>query len=119
VNPLLELLNAVLGETLAQPAPEGAAQGAPGGSGGGQAAAALQVRSVVLDDTGARIVLSLQGPAGAGELVLRLQAEPPQGERQTLGLAVEQPPERWPAALEPFRRVLERARLRLELDFPP
>jgi hypothetical protein len=108
VNPLLELLNRVLGEAL-DPALAGEVALGRG----------VQVRSVVLDEQGARIVLLLQPPAGEGELVLRLQAEPPQGERQSLALTLEQPPPHWHPALEPLRRVLERARLRLELDFSP
>jgi hypothetical protein len=51
--------------------------------------------------------------------VLRLRAEPAQGERQDLLLTLEQPPAHWGAGVEPLRRVLERARLRLELDFTP
>jgi len=101
VSPLLDVLNRLLGEALAQHAPRGA----------------VQVRSVVLDDDGAHAVLQLLPPAGSGEVVLRLRAEPPEGPRQHLVLTVERGPARWPAALEPFRRVIERARLRLELDF--
>lgn len=106
MTPLLELLNRLLAEGLAQ-------EDAPG------AGRAVQVRSVVLDEAGAHIVAALAPPAGEGELVLRLRAEPPEGERQTLALTVERGPAGWAPALEPFRRVLERARVRIDLDFGP
>lgn len=101
MNPLLEVLNRLLAEALADPASQGA----------------VQVRSVLLDAEGARIEAQLRPPAGEGELVLRLRVESPQGEAQTLLLTLERGPERWAPALEPFRRMLERSRLRLELDF--
>ncbi len=107
MNPLLELLDRLIAQALAEQVPA-----APRG--------ALQVCRVTLDEDGARIVAELRPPAGEGELVLRLRAEPPRGERgerQHLLLTIEQGPQRWAPGLEPFRRVLERARLRLELDF--
>lgn len=101
MSALLEALNRLLGEALAGQAPGGA----------------VQVRSVLLDAQGARIVAQVRAPVGEGELVLRLQAAPPEGDRQSLVLTLERAPEHWAPVLEPFRRVLERARLRLELDF--
>lgn len=103
MSPLLEMLNRLLAGALAEHAPHGS----------------LQVRSVVLDAEGAHIVAALAPPAGEGELVLRLRAEPPTGDRQTIALTVERAPAHWPPALEPFRRVLERSRLRIDLDFTP
>ena len=103
MNPLLDLLNRLLAEYLAQHLPPGV----------------VQLRSVVLDEGGAHVVAQLLPPAGSGEVVLRLRAEAPRGAEQALVLTVERSPETWPAALEPFRRVIERARLRLELDFAP
>ena len=106
MSDLLALLNRLIAQALADQVPSGA----------------LRLRSVTLDEGGARIVAELMPPAGEGELVLRLRAEPPQGEhgeRQHLLLSIEQGPPHWAPGMEPFRRVLERARLRLELDFAP
>ena len=50
---------------------------------------------------------------------LRLVAGKAEAGRQALHLQVEQWPETLPAGLEPFRKVLEKARLTLELDFNP
>jgi len=109
MNPLLELINRLLGEALVE----------AGGEALGKAGGALRVRAVVLDEAGARIVAELGPALGTGELVLRLQADPPAGERQVLRLHIEQGPAHWTPALEPLRRVLERARLALHLDFGP
>jgi hypothetical protein len=111
MSALLELLNRLLGEALDQRTAQGATQGTPARGG------PVQVHSVVLDSEGARVVARLLPPAGEGELVLRLRAEPAQGERQALLLTCERGPQAWAPALEPFRHLLERARLRLELDF--
>ena len=72
-----------------------------------------------LDAQGGILRAQLQRGGFDGELVLRLEAEPPQGNRQTLHLRVEQWPAQLPAGLAPFRTVLEKARLHLELDFEP
>lgn len=101
MNTLLEALNRLLAEALA----------------GQSAQGTLRVRSVLLDEAGAHVTLQLHQPAGEGELLLRLQVHPPQGDQQRLVLTLERGPERWAPALEAFRRVLERARLTLELDF--
>ena len=106
MSALLDVLNRLIAQALAEQVPE-ALRGA------------VQVRQVRLETDGARIVAQLLPPAGEGELVLRLRAEPAQGPRQHLLLTIEQGPRHWAPGLEPFRRVLERARLRLELDFSP
>ena len=103
MTPLLDLLNRLVSEALARHTPPGA----------------VQVRNVVLDDDGAHIVLQLLPPAGTGEVVLRLEVAAAAGERQDLVLSLERGPEPWPQALAPFRTLIERARLRLELDFRP
>jgi len=105
VSTLLEAFNSLLATAIAE------------GLAGQVAPDSVEVRSVVLDIEGARIEARLRPPAGEGPLVLRLRAESTRGEQQALVLTCEQAPEHWNPALEPFRRVLERARLRLELDF--
>ena len=72
---------------------------------------------VRLDAQGGVIRAQLSRGGFDGEIVLRLDAEPMQDGRQTLRLRVEQWPAQLPAGLRPFRRVLEKTRLRLELDF--
>lgn len=95
-----------------------AATALTGGSGGG----ALQFRSMVLDPEGGRIVARVDHPQCSGEVVLRLRVEESEesdGRRQTIHLSLESVPETLGPHIEPFRRVLEKARLRLELDFEP
>lgn len=112
MNGLLAMLNHLAATALA------------GSSSGG----ALQFRSIVLDPDGGRIVARVDHPQCSGEVVLRLQvvdsqaageSEESQGRRQTIYLTLESVPEKLGPHIEPFRRVLEKARLRLELDFEP
>lgn len=97
---LLTMLNHLLATWLAE-------QG-----GGG----AIHVREIRLDGRGALVLARLDHKDFNGEAVLRLIVEPAQGQRQTIRIGVEQWPERLPAALEPFRKLLESARLAIELD---
>ncbi len=83
------------------------------GAGGG----AAQVRSLVLDPEGMRLVLWLEHPLARGEAVLRLHTQPAEGGRQTLRVTVERAPDALGDLLEPFRRVLETARISIDLDF--
>ena len=106
MNGLLAMLNHLAATALA------------GRSGGG----ALQFRSMVLDPEGGRIVARVDHPQCSGEVVLRLRVEESEesdGRRQTIHLSLESVPETLGPHIEPFRRVLEKARLRLELDFEP
>ncbi len=70
-----------------------------------------------LDAQGGVIRANLGLGGFEGEIVMRLDADPPSDGRQTLHLRVEQWPNQLPGGLAPFRTVLEKARLRLELDF--
>lgn len=103
MSPLLQLINHLLDEALRQ-------HGGPDG---------VELRALVLDAEGMRVVAALGRGAWQGELVLRLDAEPAQVNTQSLRLRVEQLPKGMPGALEPFRKLLAGARLRLELDFTP
>ena len=74
---------------------------------------------VRLDAQGGVLRADLSRGGFSGEIVLRLDADPAQGARQTIHLRVEQWPATLPGALTPFRTLLEKARLHLELDFSP
>ena len=76
-----------------------------------------QFTEVRLDAQGGVIRAQLSRGGFDGEIVLRLDADPLQDGRQTLRLRVEQWPTQLPDALRPFRAVLEKARVHLELDF--
>ncbi len=100
---LLDMLNHLLGAWVA-------AQ--PGGG-------AWQIREVKLDEQGGVMVARVDRGAAQGEIVLRLRADPPQGGAQTLHVTVERMPEQLPGALEPFRHMLETARVSVELQLDP
>jgi hypothetical protein len=106
MHPLIEMANHLIATALA-----GAGEGG-----------ALRVRSCALDEGGLRLSAWVDHPSAAGEVRIVLRVDPPQGDRglqQTVRLVVEQWPDRLPAALEPLRRVLQKATLKLELDFRP
>ena len=103
MSPLLTLLNHLITEALGRQA---STQG-------------FEVRALLLDEGGMRVVAQLAQGAWQGELALRLEVEPPQGTGQGLRLHVDTLPEGIPTALEPFRQLLSKARLRVELDFAP
>ena len=100
---LIGLLNA-LAQAALEDQPEGAA---------------LRVRAVSLDGQGGHVQGRIDHAEAAGEFSLRFTVDAPQGKQQSVQLVVEQWPERLPPALETFRTLLERARLRLDLDFTP
>lgn len=100
---LLDVLNNLLATALA------------GQEGGG----AVQIRSLVLDAEGGRVVAHVAATQAQGEVVLRFRADPPLGDRQTVHLVLEQVPKELSPALAPFRRLLEKARISIELDFSP
>ncbi len=100
---LLSMFNNLLSAWLAE----------HGGSGN------LQVLEIKLDSQGGLVLGRLEYKDWRGDVVLRFHTEAPQGTRQIVRLTVERWPEKMPAAIEPFRRVLETARLQLELDFSP
>lgn len=85
-------------------------------NGGGEGWRFTELR---LDAQGGVIRARLSLGGFEGEIVIRLDADPPSDGRQALHLRVEQWPAQLPRALAPFRTVLEKARLRLELDFNP
>jgi hypothetical protein len=106
MHPLIEMANHFIAAALAE---------------AGQAGA-LHVRSCTLDEGGLRLHAWLDHPRAAGEVQIALQVDPPRGEHgqeQTVRLVVERWPDRLPPALEALRRVLEKATLKLELDFRP
>jgi hypothetical protein len=106
MHPLIEMANHVIAAALAA-----------AGQGG-----ALRVRSCALDESGARISAWLDHPAAAGEVRLALRIDPPQGTaglQQAVCLTVEQWPDHLAPALEPLRRVLQKAKLTVDLDFSP
>lgn len=82
----------------------------------------LRIRGCQLDESGLHVSAWLDHPKASGEVQLSLRVDPPEGPRglqQTLRLVVERWPDRLPTGMEPLRRVLEKARLKLELDFSP
>ncbi|MBI4082665.1 MAG: hypothetical protein HY423_08655 [Candidatus Lambdaproteobacteria bacterium] len=79
----------------------------------------FRVRQMVLEPDGARLLGRWDHAQAAGELALRIRIEPAREGRQRLHLGVERLPERLPAALEPFRRLLATATLTLELNLEP
>ncbi len=80
-------------------------------------AGALALESVTLDETACRISGRIRSTTGPDRFLLRLEVAPPQGDRQSLRLVVEQWPAHLPAPVETFRPLLDKARLTLELDF--
>ncbi|MEE8436687.1 MAG: hypothetical protein V3S64_18005 [bacterium] len=80
---------------------------------------AVQVRGLILDPEGARLVLWLEHPQARGEAVFRIQAEAADGEKQTLRLTLLHGPAELGPLLEPFRKLLEKAKISIELDFSP
>ena len=97
----IEMLNHLLQMALAE-------QG-----GGG----AFTLRGLHLEPDGGRVLARLDHPLAHGEVVLRLTVLPTQGSQFTLGLVVEQAPPDLGPALDPFRKVLEKMRIQIELDF--
>jgi len=79
----------------------------------------VTLHRLTLEPEGARLAGRLEHPLARGDFALRLQVAAPREGRQRLHLSVEQWPEHLPEGLEPFRRLLETARLHLELDAPP
>lgn len=79
----------------------------------------VQVRGLILDSEGARLVLWLEHPQARGEAVFRIQAEAADGEKQKLSLTMIHGPAELGPLLEPFRKLLEKARVTFELDFSP
>ena len=100
---LIGLLNALAQAALAEQ-PEGAA---------------LRVRTISLEGEGGHLQGRIDHTTATGEFTLRFTVEAPQGAHQSIQIVVEQWPEQLPPALEPFRTLLTRARLRLDLDFTP
>lgn len=86
---------------------------------GGDQTGSVQVRGLVLDGEGARIVLWCEHPLARGEAVLRLTVEAAREQRQTLRLTLDQGPPELGALLEPFRKLLEKSRVSIDLDFSP
>ena len=82
-------------------------------------AGTVQVRGLILDPEGARLVLWLDHPQARGEAVIRIQAGAIDGEKQTLRLTLLHGPAELGPLLEPFRKVLEKAKISIELDFSP
>jgi hypothetical protein len=106
MHPLIEMANHLIATALAQ---------------AGQSDV-LRIRSCQLDEGGLHVSAWLDHPQVAGEVQLALRVDPPagpEGQHQTLRLVVERWPDRLPPALEPLRKVLEKATLKLELDFSP
>ena len=101
MNPLLELINHLLAAWLAEQ---------PGGK-------AWALRELKMDSTGGILVARLDHPKCRGEIAARLVVSPPEGTRQTLSLKIEQWPDSIPPELKPFKNLLQKARLSLELDF--
>ncbi len=86
---------------------------------GQQSGGAWRFTEISLDAEGGLLRGEVRQGGFAGEVALRIVAEPPIEGRQTLHLKVERWPDAMPAGLEPFRGVLVKARLSLELDFEP
>jgi hypothetical protein len=106
MHPLIEMANHLIATALAQ---------------AGQSDT-VRVRSFELDEGGLRISAWLDHPKASGEVQLALRVDPPtgpEGLQQTLRLVVERWPDKLPPALEPLRRVLEKAKLKVEFDFGP
>lgn len=78
---------------------------------------ALALESVTLDETGCRIAGRIRSASHIDRFLLRLEVAPPQGDLQALRLSVEQWPAHLPAPVETFRRLLDKARITVELDF--
>lgn len=76
------------------------------------------VKEFTLHETGGRLRGWVDLPPFRGEVVIDLIAEAPQGNRQAFQFRVESWPADMPALLEALRRVLETARIRVELEFP-
>ena len=77
------------------------------------------IHEVRLDSQGGFMRAEVTRGDFQGEVVIRFHAGPPREARQTLHVAVEQWPAHMPEALERFRKVLEKARLQIDLDFSP
>ncbi|HEX7926677.1 MAG TPA: hypothetical protein VF678_03735 [bacterium] len=106
MHPLIEMANHILATALAQAGTSDT----------------VRVRNVQFDDAGLRISAWLDHPKASGEVQLALRVDPPtgpEGQQQTLRLVVERWPDKLPSALEPLRRVLEKAKVKVELDFSP
>jgi hypothetical protein len=104
MHPLIEMANHLIAAALAE----------------GGAAGPVRVRSCVLDDAGIRLSVWLDHPGASGEARLNVLVAPTPGAapgRHTVRIAIERWPERLPGWVEPLRRILERAKLNLELDF--
>lgn len=81
------------------------------------AGAGWRFTDITLDAQGALLRAEISQGGFAGEVQLRLVAGEGAAGRQSLQMKVERWPETIPPALEPFRKMLETARLTLELDF--
>ncbi len=101
MNPLLTLLNHLLAAALQERRGQGA----------------VQLRSMTLDEDGARLVLWLEHAQAGGEAIVRLRADPPAGDTQKVTLRCERLPDRLSAALEPFRELAQQSRVTIELDY--
>lgn len=77
----------------------------------------LALEAVTLDETGCRISGRIRSAAHTDRFVLRLEAAPPEGKRQSLHVTVEQWPAHVPAPVAMLRPLLDKARVTLELDF--
>jgi len=102
MDSLLTMINHLIGLALAE---------RPGSG-------ALQLRTLTLDGEGGHVVGRLEHPLARGEVVLRFRVESAQGgNRQSIRFHVVSAPEDLGDGVEPFRRLIETARLTLELDF--
>ena len=106
MHPLIEMANHLVAAALAQAGESDR----------------LRIRHVQVDESGLRMIAWLDHPKASGEVHLTLRVDPPtgpQGLQQTVHLVVDRWPDHLPKALEPLRRVLEKAKVRVELDFEP
>ena len=106
MHPLIEMANHLLAAALAQAGESDR----------------LRIRNVQMDESGLRLIAWLDHPKASGEVQLSLRVDPPTGPRglqQTVHVVVERWPDHLPKALEPLRTVLDKAKLRLDLDFEP
>lgn len=84
----------------------------------GTGAGAFQLRAVTLDADGGHVVGHFEHAQVRGEVVLRFRVEAStDGLRQSIRLRCLSVPDELGPAFAPFRRLLETARITLDLDF--
>lgn len=78
-----------------------------------------QFHALTLDETGGKILGRVNFKDFSGDVLARLTVEDAGENRQVIRLKIEQWPQQMPPSAEAFRKLLEKARLTLELDFTP